>query len=139
MKLIIQEDIKNVNWEDMQKVYLSVGWVKHSPDVIEKIFMNSNVAVIVKSEEQIVGFGRAITDGVFNAAIYDVVVHKDFQGKGIAKQILTALLKKLEGISCIHLISTTGNELFYRKMGFKHLKTGMAIYTNPALDQEYLE
>jgi len=49
------------------------------------------------------------------------------------------LLDKLSNVSCIHLISTTGNEEFYRKLGLKKLKTGMARYLNTSLSDEYLE
>ncbi|MCY1024429.1 GNAT family N-acetyltransferase, partial [Mammaliicoccus sciuri] len=49
------------------------------------------------------------------------------------------LLEDLKQVSCIHLISTTGNEELYRKLGFKKLKTGMAIYKSKKLDREYTE
>ena len=49
------------------------------------------------------------------------------------------LLKELSNVSCVHLISTTGNEEFYHKLGLKKLKTGMARYLNPNLSDEYLE
>jgi hypothetical protein len=49
------------------------------------------------------------------------------------------LLDKLNNVSCVHLISTTGNEEFYRKFRLKRLKTGMARYLNPSLSDEYLE
>ncbi|MEK5391319.1 GNAT family N-acetyltransferase [Margalitia sp. FSL K6-0131] len=139
MNVIFQEDLSNVNWTEMKQVYQSVGWNKHTEEIIQSVFQASNVIVIVRDEMRIVGFGRALTDGVFNAAIYDVVVHKHFQGKGIAKQIIMLLTRRLEGVSCIHLISTTGNEAFYEKMGFQKLKTGMARYLNSSLAEEYLE
>ncbi|MBB2478795.1 GNAT family N-acetyltransferase [Bacillus sp. APMAM] len=139
MNVIFQEDLSNVNWTEMKQVYQSVGWNKHTEEIIQSVFQASNVIVIVRDEMRIVGFGRALTDGVFNAAIYDVVVHKHFQGKGIAKQIIMHLTRRLERVSCIHLISTTGNEAFYEKMGFQKLKTGMARYLNSSLAEEYLE
>ncbi|MGV3466866.1 MAG: GNAT family N-acetyltransferase [Heyndrickxia sp.] len=139
MEFIYQEDLTDINWEEMRQVYQSVGWNKHTEEIIQTVFLASNVVIIVRAGKRIVGFGRALTDGVFNAAIYDIVVHKDYQGLGIAKQIIAHLLKKLEGVSCIHFISTTGNEAFYKKQGFKKVKTGMARYLNAALAQEYLE
>jgi len=49
------------------------------------------------------------------------------------------LLAQLDDISCVHLVSTAGNEEFYRKAGFRKMKTGMARYLNPSLAEEYLE
>ncbi|MGE7690319.1 GNAT family N-acetyltransferase [Lysinibacillus sp. NPDC097214] len=71
--------------------------------------------------------------------MYDVVVHKVYQGRGIARTLLEDIICQLGDVSCIQLISTTGNERFYEKIGFKKLKTGMAMYKNPQLAEEYLE
>jgi ribosomal protein S18 acetylase RimI-like enzyme len=140
MHLIIEETINVEDLAEMKEVYMSVGWMKHSEEVIRQVFESSNVKVIVKADNnRIIGFGRAISDGVFNAAIYDLVVHKEFQDRGIAKKILNHLLEKLADVSCVHLISTSGNEDFYKKHGFKKVKTGMARYKRTELEDEYLE
>ncbi|QTC41658.1 GNAT family N-acetyltransferase [Bacillus sp. V3] len=139
MILDIKEEFHTDDLEEMKAVYQSVGWMKHSPEVIKQVFESSNVIVIVKAEEQVVGFGRALSDGVFNAAIYDIVVHREFQNQGIACKIMRRLLERLEGVSCVHLISTSGNEEFYKKCGFRKVKTGMARYIREELQDEYLE
>ncbi|WP_430336940.1 GNAT family N-acetyltransferase [Rossellomorea vietnamensis] len=123
---------------EMKDVYHSVGWLKHTDEVISKIFIRSDIVSLAILEGRIVGVGRALTDGVFNATIYDVVVHRDYQKEGIATVIMKDLLKQLADVSCVLLISTTGNEAFYRKHGMKSLKTGMARYLNPSLAEEYL-
>ncbi|WP_397538492.1 GNAT family N-acetyltransferase [Rummeliibacillus pycnus] len=123
----------------LKDIYQSVGWMKHDESIIEKVFNSSTHKVFVMEDLKIIGFARALSDGVFNAAIYDVVVHKDFQNKGIARIALEDLLNQLKHVSCIQLIATTGNDTFYEKFGFKRLKTGMAIYQNEDLANEYLE
>lgn len=139
MDMEIHSDFTNANLDEMKEIYTSVGWTKHTNEIIRQVFEASNVVALVKVNGRIIGIGRGMTDGVFNAAIYDVVVHRDFQGQGIAKKIMEFLLDKLCNVSCVHLISTTGNEGFYRKLGLKKLKTGMARYLNPSLSDEYLE
>ncbi|KGM44797.1 GNAT family N-acetyltransferase [Neobacillus niacini] len=143
MDLEIHGDFTKVNLDEMKDIYVSVGWTKHSNEIIKKVFEASNVLAFVTVNGRVVGFGRAMSDGVFNAAIYDVLVHPEFQKQGIAKKIMEYLLAKLSNISCVHLISTTGNttgnEGFYKKLGLKKTKTGMARYLNPNLASEYLE
>jgi ribosomal protein S18 acetylase RimI-like enzyme len=139
MDIEIHSDFANANLNEIKEVYASVGWMKHTNEIIRQVFEASNVVALVKVNGRIIGIGRGMTDGVFNAAIYDVVVHRDFQRQGIAKKIMEFILDKLSNISCVHLISTTGNEGFYRKLRFKKLKTGMARYLNPSLSEEYLE
>ena len=124
--------------EPMQQIYKSVGWNKHNVEKINLIYKASTHVAIAFRGETIVGFGRALSDGVFNGAIYDIVVHKDEQGKGVAKEILTSLLNQMKSVSCIHLISTFGNEEFYKKCGFRTLKTGMARYLSEELAELYL-
>ncbi|XXM73039.1 GNAT family N-acetyltransferase [Lysinibacillus sphaericus] len=139
MKFEMKEEICSSDLGGMIEVYQSVGWMNHSNEVIKKVFDSSNVKVIVKTDNRVIGFGRALSDGVFNAAIYDIVVHREFQNRGIAKNIMTRLLERLEGVSCVHLISTSGNEELYKKCGFRKVKTGMARYIREELQDEYLE
>ncbi|ABO68145.1 MULTISPECIES: GNAT family N-acetyltransferase [Geobacillus] len=139
MDIKIHSDFSHANLNEMREVYSSVGWTKHTTKIIKQVFEASNVIALATINGRIIGFGRAISDGVFNAAIYDVVVHRDFQKQGIAKKIMEFLLDQLSHVSCVHLISTTGNEEFYRKLGLKRVKTGMARYLNPELSDEYLE
>ncbi|NHM31600.1 GNAT family N-acetyltransferase [Neobacillus terrae] len=139
MDIQISSDFTDANLDEMRGVYCSVGWTKHTNEIIQQVFEASNVKVLVTVDGRLIGFGRAMTDGFFNAAIYDVVVKKDFQKQGIAKKIMEFLLERLSSVSWIHLISTSGNEEFNRKLGLKKLKTGMARYLNPQLREEYLE
>lgn len=139
MKVSFSNSIENVEWSRMKEIYHSVGWENHNEEKIKKVFQSSNVVAIAYDEDNIAGFGRALSDGVFNAAIYDVVIDEKYQNKGIGQQIIEKLLAQLNGISCVHLVSTAGNEEFYRKAGFRKMKTGMARYLKPALEEEYLE
>ncbi|MEH7608241.1 GNAT family N-acetyltransferase [Priestia megaterium] len=139
MKIFLSNCIENVEWSRMKEIYHWVGWTNHNEEKIKKVFQSSNVVAIAYDEDNIAGFGRALSDGVFNAAIYDVVVDEHYQNKGIGEQIIENLLAQLNDISCVHLVSTSGNEEFYRKAGFRKMKTGMARYLNPSLAEEYLE
>ncbi|UYP09748.1 GNAT family N-acetyltransferase [Priestia megaterium] len=139
MKISLSNSIENVEWSRMKEIYHSVGWTKHDEEKIKKVFQSSNVVAIAYDEDNIAGFGRALSDGVFNAAIYDVVVDEHYQNKGIGQKVIKNLLAQLDDISCVHLVSTAGNEEFYRKAGFWKMKTGMARYLNPSLAEEYLE
>lgn len=138
MDISIHSDFSKVNLDEMKEIYSSVGWAKHTKEIIKQVFEASKVIALVTVNGRIIGFGRAMTDGVFNAAIYDVIVHPEFQKQGIARQIMEYLLDKLSNVSCVHLISTSGNEDIYMKLGLKRTKTGMARYLNPNLASEYL-
>ena len=137
--ITVKTQIEDMNLKQMLDVYQSVGWMKHDEEIIRTVFEASTHKVFAVKEGLVIGFARALSDGIFNAAIYDVVVHKDHQGEGIARLLLEKLLDDLKDVSCIHLISTTGNMAFYERCGFQKLKTGMAIYRNVQLAADYLE
>jgi hypothetical protein len=73
MDVKIHCDFSNANLDEMKEIYCSVGWTKHTTEIIKKVFEASNVIALAKVNGRIIGLGRAMTDGVFNAAIYDVV------------------------------------------------------------------
>lgn len=54
---------------EMKEGYQSVGWKKHTTEVIRQVFEASNVVTIVTIDDRVIGLARALTDGVFNAAI----------------------------------------------------------------------
>ncbi|MCE4964806.1 N-acetyltransferase [Staphylococcus haemolyticus] len=136
-KLITYFDESYIN--SIYEVYQSVGWLKHDKETICEIFRNSTHVVFAIYDNKVIGFARALSDGVFNAAIYDLVVNKDFQNNQIGMHMLKHILKEIGSLSCIHLISTIDNLEFYQKAGFKKLKTGMVIYQDKRLTDTYTE
>jgi len=85
--------------------------------------------VFVFHAETLVGFGRALSDGEYQAAIYDVAVHPAAQGNGIGKLIIQSILKRIPNCNVI-LYASPGKEGFYQKLGFRKMKTGMALFKN---------
>ena len=104
--------------DSIYETYQSVGWLKHDKDKIRKIFENSTHVVFAIYDNKVIGFARALSDGVFNA-IYDLVVNKDFQNNQIGMYMLKHIIKEIGSLSCIHLISTIDNLEFYQKVDLK--------------------
>lgn len=123
--------------QNMKEVYHSNGWTNHNEDNINCIFKASTHVIIAKVDKKVIGFGRALSDGVYNAAIYDVVVDKNYHKYGIGKEIVAKLVAQIGNVSCIHLIATTKYTTFYKRVGFRTLTTGMAIYQKEQLKNEY--
>ena len=68
-----------------------------------------------------VGIGRAISDGVSDAFIQDITVDEVFRRRGIASQIVNALVRRLQedGLGWIGLIAERGTQDFYVNLGFE--------------------
>jgi predicted N-acetyltransferase YhbS len=76
----------------------------------------------------LIGFGRAISDGAYQAAIYDCAVLAEYQGEGIGTKIMQNILPRVSHCNVI-LYSSPGKEGFYQKHGFRKMKTGMALFS----------
>jgi N-acetylglutamate synthase-like GNAT family acetyltransferase len=80
----------------------------------------SQAAVCAWEKGELVGFGRATSDGLFRAVLWDVVVAESHQGKGLGRCIVKNLLqtKSLRSVERIYLM-TTKSEGFYERLGFE--------------------
>lgn len=100
----------------------------HAPEKHRQAFEASHTAVFVYEGAQLAGFGRAISDGAYQAAVYDVAVLPEFQGRGVGRMIMRRILERLPGCNVI-LYASPGKEDFHRKLGFRLMKTGMAAFS----------
>lgn len=80
---------------------------------------HSQAVVSVWRGPELVGFGRATSDGVFRAVLWDVVVAGEHQGEGLGRRIVEALLHcpAVERAERVYLM-TTNSAGFYRRLGF---------------------
>jgi GNAT superfamily N-acetyltransferase len=69
---------------------------------------------------QLVGFARAISDGHLHAFITEMIVHPEYQQRGIGSALLTSVLEACHsaGITDIQLFSARGKASFYERHGF---------------------
>jgi len=65
MELDIKLNCADVNWQFVAETLKRVGMAYAEPAAHKKAFENSQITVSVLWEGQLIGFGRAISDGVF--------------------------------------------------------------------------
>lgn len=127
MSLRVQDNCLNVNWNDVVKILKTVG-MSYSDNETHRIsFENSHTVIFVFDNDTLIGFGRAISDGIRQAAIYDLAITPEYQGNGVGRLILNNITKRLPNCNFI-LYAAEGKEPFYEKLGFRHLKTGMGLF-----------
>jgi N-acetylglutamate synthase-like GNAT family acetyltransferase len=69
---------------------------------------------------RLVGLGRATSDGVFRAVLWDVVVAAEHQGQGLGRRIVRSLLSYRAVVAAERVyLMTTNSSGFYEKLGFK--------------------
>nr|YP_009392385.1 hypothetical protein [Caloglossa monosticha]ARW60947.1 hypothetical protein [Caloglossa monosticha] len=125
------EDIKiylninsHVNLYDLEKLCDSVGWVrrpiKKVKIAINNSFLVTHLFYYSNNQKKLIGFARATSDHSFNATIWDVVIHPNFQNKGLGKALMNQIIKYLRysDISTITLFADPQVTKFYKHLGF---------------------
>lgn len=101
-------------------LFNSVSWERTARRVKEN--KNSTVfAVSLYVDNCIVGMGRVVGDGSY-FTIYDLVVHKDYQGLGLGSIILKEIIEWYKTIedddTFLYVNASKNKEKFYQKFGF---------------------
>ena len=88
---------------------------------LERAIANSWTVCCAYNKDELVGFGRVISDGILYAMIYDMIVATEFRKKGIGSRILEELVEQCReaGIREVQLFSAEGKKSFYEKRGFR--------------------
>ena len=98
-------------------------WAKNRTiNDLKKCLAHSDVVISLWVGKEIVGFGRALTDGIYRGVLWDVVIDQNHQGKGFGKLIVNNLLssKEIKNTKKIYLM-TTNKKFFYSQMDFKEV------------------
>ena len=87
---------------------------------LRKMLVNSTEIISIWQKDSLIGFGRATSDKIYRAVLWDVVVKSEFKGVGIGKLIVENLIntKSIKNVERIYLM-TTKKSNFYTKFGFK--------------------
>lgn len=115
---------KNINLYELEQLCDSVGWVRRPLKKVKIAIDHSFITICLfykyKEKKKLIGFARATSDTVFNATIWDVVIHPDFQGKGLGRALMDQIILKLRyaDISTITLFADPQVVSFYRSLGF---------------------
>ena len=89
---------------------------------LKKCLANSDVIISLWVGNEIVGFGRALTDGIYRGVLWDIVIDENHQGQGFGTLIIKKLLsaKKIKNTKKLYLM-TTNQKLFYSQFDFQEV------------------
>ena len=121
-------DDSSVDWVALSELYRIAPLGDKKPNELKFAYSNSLYKVFVLEAERVIGAGRVVGDGVDTAYLCDIVVHPEFQGRGIGREITLKLMALSAGHKKVILYANPGVELLYEKLGFRRMKTAMAIF-----------
>jgi len=99
-------------------------WAKgRSFDRVKRSIDNSTCFGIYDEHNNMLGFGRVITDKVVFAYLMDFFVFDQYQGKGIGQQLATYIVEYADYQEVrLWFLATNTAHGFYEKLGFKRIE-----------------
>lgn len=131
MKIQINYGVESIDWVELCELIRVSPLGTRDPEKLRIASENSFVVCSAYASHKIVGFGRALSDGQYQSAIYDVVVSPELQKRGVGKLIMESLIKRLPQNATTLIYVAPGKQAFYEKQNFRHLKTGMGLFPDP--------
>ncbi len=111
---------RNIKQKDIIELYKANNWSSvDKPNELYSALLNSHSLVTAWLGEKLIGLGNAISDGYLVVYYPHLLVHPDFQGKGIGKMIVDKMQERYKNF---HMQILTADEKaieFYEKMGFE--------------------
>jgi hypothetical protein len=110
------------NEEEILGLYARLGWTNYTdkPEMLKNAYLNSLKIYGAYVDDKLVGIIRAVGDGYSVIFIQDLLVHPEFQRKGIGTLLLKKVLCEYDSVYQKHLITedTEKTTLFYKSLGF---------------------
>jgi len=94
---------------------------------------NSKPIVTAWDGDRLIGFSRAVSDGIYRATIWDVVIDPHYQGAGLGRKLVETVLMhpRVNRVEKVYLV-TTHQQSFYERIGFEcNTNTTMVLHNRP--------
>lgn len=103
----------------------SVHWGRMEAEYSNPL-LTSYYHIAVYDEDRLIGYVDCVSNGVTDAYIQDLMVHPDYQGKGLGTDLMNRMIAYLKERH-IYIISVVFDEElkpFYEKFGFYTMLSG---------------
>ena len=111
---------------EILSLYRSVGWSNYyrNPEMVEKAFAHSLCTLGAYEGDRLIGLIRAVGDGYSVVLIQDILVHPEYQRRGVGSALMGELLRRYDHVYQIQLATdnTERTKAFYRSQGFRTME-----------------
>jgi ribosomal protein S18 acetylase RimI-like enzyme len=124
------ESLDGVDWEELAALYRAAPLGDKKAADLKLVFANSMFRCFAFEHGKLIAAGRVLADGRDCAYLCDIAVLPSHQGRGLGKAVVSRLLERSKSHRKIILYAVPGREDLYRGLGFRRMRTAMAIFEN---------
>src|SRR5258706_11245918 len=115
----------------LMELYRHEWWTNtRTLEQTRQVVQSSDLVVgICDASDSLVAFARVLTDWIFRATVYDVIVGSDQRGQGLGQRVIRELLSNPALASVQHIDLYCRPELlaFYERLGFSSPGVGVRL------------
>ncbi|MGD9725762.1 MAG: GNAT family N-acetyltransferase [Nitrospiraceae bacterium] len=123
-------DRKDIDLSQLLRLYHQAPWTKgRTAEQAQRMLGHTDLVVSAWDGDRLVGFGRVLTDYVFRASIWDIIVDKGYQGRGIGTHLVRHILDHptLQHVELFWLCTRMPG--FYERLGFSAKEQAGMVWT----------
>jgi predicted GNAT family N-acyltransferase len=116
--------------QQLHLLYQNEYWSKgRSLEDTINCIKNSSMIFALVENDQLLAFARVLTDYVFKALIFDVIVSPTQRAQGLGKEVVKAIIENnnLQKVRHIELYCLPELAHFYKQFGFTHETGSMQL------------
>lgn len=110
----------SISEDEVVEIYQRNEWSSaEKPKQLMDALRNSHSLVTARQEGRLVGLGNALSDGHLVVYYPHMLVHPDYQGQGIGRLLMEAMMDRYSGLHQ-QMLTADGEAIeFYKKLGFE--------------------
>ena len=114
-----------VSVKELADLRESIGWNRMENEYKNPL-LTSYYHIAVYEKEVLIGYIDCVSNGVTDAYIQDLMVHPDYQGRGIGTDLMKKMINylKQKHIYMISVVFEENLKPFYEKFGFFNMLCG---------------
>ncbi|OPY65480.1 MAG: putative acetyltransferase [Syntrophorhabdus sp. PtaU1.Bin002] len=118
--MIQYREAKSFCLSQLTDLFMSVGWgYGKNPEQLISALGNSDKVVSAWDDDRLIGLVNALSDGVRTVYFHYVLIHGEYQGRGIGKAMMNKIMEKYQHCRHMVLISNNAKIGFFTKCGFE--------------------
>lgn len=119
----LRAELRAPSVKDFMQLRALMGWGLISERQAALSIERSLAFAVIYEGEQLLAMGRLVGDGALFFYLQDIVVHPEYQRRGLGREVMRQLEIYLSQVALpgatVGLLAAKGNEAFYTEFGYR--------------------